>query len=249
VLRKATQNAPGGKTLGNEIARCAPSLDPVFPIRRLVLDGDQLFVADQPLDVLDLRRRWTGRDRRLAASGLGQRNQTGQELSGAHRLLAALAGNAERLEQLADDQPIADRKRRVLDPEFGLCDLVLVELADCNRLAVERRRDVLEPMKRDQRCIDRVARPSERGAAESLANIGAGLAGANGGEDLLANGMLLGGVRVAGRLERMVGAIAGALNDGFPGRRIRVLEARELLSYRSRRSTMRCSPATSSTRV
>jgi hypothetical protein len=72
-----------------------------------------------------------------------------------------------------------------------------------------------------------ILRPAERRGLERLANLGAGLAGADGGDDLLADGMFLRGVGVPGGLERVVGAVAGALEHEFPRVGIAFLEARE----------------------
>ena len=117
---------------------------------------------------VDRRGGW---ERSISARGLRKRNQAGEELAGARGLFAALAGQAERLEQFAQDQPIADRQRRMLDAELRLGDLVLVELAKRNGLSVERRRNVLQPVKRDQCGIDRIARPAKRRSAERLADV------------------------------------------------------------------------------
>ena len=59
----------------------------------------------------------------------------------------------------------------MLDAELGLGDLVLIELAKRNGLSIERRCNVLQPVKRDQCGIDRIARPAKRRAAERLADV------------------------------------------------------------------------------
>ena len=121
----------------------------------------------------------------------------------------------------------------MLDPELRLGDLVLIELAERNGLSVQRRGDVLQPVKRDQRGIDRVAGPAKGRSAERLADVRPRLAGADRRDHLLADGMLLGGVGMAGWLEGMVRALPGALDDRLPGRRVRLLEAREHPNQRS----------------
>ena len=115
----------------------------------------------------------------------------------------------------------------MLDPELGLGDLVLIELAKRNRLSVQGGGNVLQPMQGDQRRIDSVTRPAKGRSAQRLADIRPRFAGADGGDHLLADGVLLGGVGVASWLEGMVGAIPGALDDRLPCRRVRFLEARK----------------------
>ena len=60
VLGKAFDKGPGRNTLGDQIAGSRPDLDLVFPVRRLGFDGNQLFVSDQSLGVLDLGGRRRG---------------------------------------------------------------------------------------------------------------------------------------------------------------------------------------------
>lgn len=99
----------------------------------------------------------------------------------------------------------------MLDPEISLCDPVLLQLAQWDALPVQGRRDVLLPAMSDQGGIHGIARPAEWRAAQRLSCVRARLAGSDGREHLLADGMLFGGVGVTDRLDRMIGAIAGRL--------------------------------------
>ena len=124
----------------------------------------------------------------------------------------------------------------MLDAELGLGDLVLVELAERHGTApLSVAVMCCEPMQCDQRGIDGVVRPAERRLARApCERLPPDLAGADGRDHLLADRVLLGGVGVADGLERMVGALPGALDDRFPGGRVRILEAREQANERRR---------------
>ena len=105
----------------------------------------------------------------------------------------------------------------MLNPEVGYGDLVLVELAERTSLSVQGGRDVLLPVKGDQRRVDGIlARPPERRSRQRLADVRSRLPSADRGEHLLTHGVLFGGAGIAGRLERMVSALPGALDDSFP---------------------------------
>src|SRR5581483_11684200 len=97
------------------------------------------------------------------------------------------AGEAQRLVQLSENQPIADRQSRLFNPEVGLGDLVLVELAESNSLTVQGCANMLQAMQRDKSGINSVTRPAKRRAAESLADVRARLARADRCEHLLAD--------------------------------------------------------------
>src|SRR5690606_12863067 len=131
------------------------------------------------------------------------------------------------MEQLPEAQPIRYGQGDRLATEFGLGDLVLVELPQRHRRAVERGGDVLAAVQSNQRGVDRVLRPAEGAGAQRLADLRAALACADGSEHLLADGVLFGGIRVTQGLERVVGTVARALDDGFPSGEIGLLVARE----------------------
>src|SRR5690606_23384290 len=98
----------------------------------------ELLVADAGADVFDVHG---GRGRRQGRISPGAARQLGQlveELRRLHQLLAGLAAHAQRLEQLANGQPLGDRQRDALDPELRLGDLVLVQVTEANDGSVER---------------------------------------------------------------------------------------------------------------
>ena len=75
---------------------------------------------------------------------------------------------------------------------------------------------MLRAVERDQRCIHGITWPAERRGTQGLADISSGLPGADGRDHLLANRVFLGGVSMAHRLERVVGAIASTFDDSRP---------------------------------
>ena len=103
--------------------------------------------------------------------------------------------------QLAEANTVLDGERRVLDPEVGLGNLVLIELAERNRLTVQGGGDVLE------RCsaisaasIASCGQP--KGVPRSVLRISVPLIPAPIVVDhLLADRVLLGGVGMADGLE------------------------------------------------
>jgi hypothetical protein len=86
---------------------------------------------------------------------------------------------------------------------------------------------MLRAMKRYQRRIDRVLGPAVRRGTERLAHFGTALSGADSDHHLLANRVFFRRFSVPGGLERLLGAIARALDDRFPSGGVGFFEARE----------------------
>ena len=84
---------------------------------------------------------------------------------------------------------------------------------------------MLRAMQRDERCVYRVLRPAIGRCAQHFADFASNFSGANGSHYLHADGMLFRCIGMTDRLKRVVGSVARALDDRFPCRRVRILEA------------------------
>ena len=130
VLRQALDQTPFRKTIIDPLLCGLPCLNRLFPITGLVLDGDELLVADESLDVFDF-----GHGGREAGSGASPPADLPSSISLARNSPARMPSSPllqdtlKSLEQLPEDQAILHRQRCLLDPEIRLRDLVLVELA------------------------------------------------------------------------------------------------------------------------
>ena len=118
------------------------------------------------------------------------------------------------LVELPNSKAVADRKRDLLDPEFGFGDLVLIQLTRDNRHAVQRGGEVLASMESDERGVHSVTGPTKRTRFQiSYGLVSPLLARADGCKNLLADWMLLDGAFVLERRERIVSAVAGSLEE------------------------------------
>src|SRR5208337_4794610 len=115
----------------------------------------------------------------------------------------------------------------MLNAELGLRDSILIELADCDRCAIQCRSDMLRSVESNKGSVNRILRPSIGTRAKFVADFAAELAGTDFRYDFLADRMLLCRVIVPQRLERMISAGARALKHRLPGSRVSFFETRK----------------------
>ena len=227
MLREAFDERPRGHARVDELLGGGPVDDALLEGLRVVADARELVVADTRADVLDVGDRGRRRQRSVTAGRTSKGGELLEEDRRLRQLLARLAAHPERLEHLADGELLGDRERDLLDAELGLRDLVLVELPGREHRTVQRGRDVLRAVQRDECGVDGVLRPAIGARTQHLADLDADLARADGREHRLADWVFFRRDRVAHRLERLVCAFLRALDDSLPRDVVGLLEARE----------------------